>query len=244
MEKHPPAYLSSSRLGCYSWCPAEFEKRYIENHDEPPTTERTFGVCVHRGFEAHFKGQDGDVAFIRAWREGVKELDEAGVAHGDALEMRGLEMLDQVRGLGLVGQPERFVSLCYPGFKIPFIGYVDLWGDGHIYDFKTTGYPWTQAKADAQIFQPAIYSQAYFDEHGFYPRFTFVVLTRIAGQIALLDGSRTGAQVRQAFEQARAIHECIESHEFDCKCGKHDLDGETVIDLQVARQFERRKFVV
>jgi hypothetical protein len=244
MEKHPPAYLSSSRLGCYAWCPAEFRKRYVENHDEPPTAERIFGVSVHAGFEAHFKGEDGDVAFLRAWREGAQELQAADVVFGSGLELRGLEMLDQIRDLGIAGEPERFVSVVYPGFKIPFIGYVDLWSDGHIYDFKTTGYPWSQAKADAQVFQPAIYSQAYLDEHGTLPRFTFIVLPRIAGQIQLLNGTRDIEQIGQAFERAHQIHECIENHEFDCRCGKHGLDDDMVINLQVARTFERRKFIV
>jgi hypothetical protein len=255
MEKHPPAYLSASRLSCYEWCPAEFYKRYVLRRDEPPTPERIFGVSVHAGLEAYFgglvhagleaeyRGQDGDSAFLKAWREGLKELAAADVVFGEGLDIRGLEILEAVRELGLRGEPERFVSVIYRGFKIPFIGYVDLWADGHIYDFKTTGYGWKQDKADAQIFQPAIYQQAYFDECGTWPKFTFVVMPRISGPAQLLDGTRTERQVVEAFERARQIHEDIEAQKWDCKCGKHSIDEDGRLEMLIQRTFERRKFV-
>lgn len=222
MEKHPPAYLSPSRLTCYAYCPAEFHKRYILKRDEPPTPERLFGTAVHKGIEAHFRGEDDELAFLRAWREAQKELVKAEQIFGAGLPERGLELLEMVRNLNLSGEPEKHIVLTAPGFTIPFIGYVDLWSDGRLYDFKTTGYGWSQAKADAQLFQPAIYSQAYSNEHGEIPSFTFVVLPRIAGPVQLLDGTRTGAQIEAAFDRAREIHELIEAKVFDCTCGKHE----------------------
>lgn len=221
MEKHPPAYLSPSRLTCYDYCPAEFHKRYILKRDEPPTPERSFGTAVHKGLEALYRGEDDELAFLRAWREAQKELVAAEQIFGLGLTERGLELLEMVRNLNLTGEPEKHIVVTAPGLKLPVIGYVDLWAENHILDFKTTGYGWTQAKADAQLFQPAIYSQAYADEHGSIPKFTFVVLPRIQGPVQLLDGTRTGDQIIAAFDRAKEILELIEAGVFDCTCSRH-----------------------
>jgi hypothetical protein len=226
-EKHPPAYLSPSRLTCYAYCPAEFYKRYILKQDEPPTPERSFGTAVHKGIEAHFRGGDDELAFLRAWREAQKELAAAEQIFGAGLPERGLELLEMVRNLGLSGEPERHIVVTAPGIKIPIIGYTDLWSEvsGEIVDFKTSGYGWTQQKADEQIFQPAIYSQAFSDEHGYIPRFKFVVLQRIQGPVQIFDGTRTGQQIEDAFDRAREILGLIEAGEFGCVCKKHLVEA-------------------
>jgi hypothetical protein len=128
-------------------------------------------------------------------------------------------LLSLVRELELHGEPERLISVVWPDFKIPVIGYADLWGDSTIYDFKTSGYGWTQRKADEQLFQPAIYSQAYADEHGRIPAFKFVVLPRIPGPVQVLDATRTGQQIIEAFDEVLRIHLAIESQEWGCTCG-------------------------
>jgi hypothetical protein len=221
VEKHPPAYLSASRLTCYTYCPAEFYKRYILKRDEPPTPERLFGTAVHKGLEAHYNGGDSELAFLRAWREAKAELQAADQAFGTGLPERGLELLEMVRGLGLQGTPESWLSVVHPSIPLPFIGYADLWSEGHIYDFKTAGYGWTQSKADEQIFQPAIYSQAHADAFGSIPEFTFIVMPRISGRVQVLDGTRTGEQIEAAFARAREIYDLIEAQEWGCRCGKH-----------------------
>lgn len=224
MEKHPPAYLSPSRLACYAYCPAEFYKRYILKQDEPPTPERLFGTAVHKGLEALYLGEDDELAFLREWRQSKQALTDAQQVFGSGLDTRGLELLELVRNLGIQGQPERFISIVREGFSIPFIGYLDLWDEATmtITDFKTTGYGWTQDKANAQVFQPAIYSQAIADVFGVIPTFKFVVLPRIQGDVQVFDGTRTADQIAAAFEQARQIHEAIEQQEFTCRCGKHN----------------------
>lgn len=221
MEKHPPAYLSPSRLSCYAYCPAEFHKRYILKQDDPPGVERMFGTSVHKGLEALFKDEDAELAFLRDWRAAKQTLQAAELVFGSGLDARGLEIIDMVSALGLTGESERFFMLTAPDFIIPFLGYVDLWSEGHIYDFKTTGRGWSQDKANEQIFQPAIYSQAHADVFGSIPKFTFVVLSRITGPVQLFDGTRTGDQILEAFDQARQIHEAIEAKQFDCRCGRH-----------------------
>ncbi len=224
MEKHPPAYLSASRLSCYDYCPAEFHKRYILKHDEPPTPERLFGTAVHKGLEAHFLGQDDEIAFLREWRTLKSTLTVQQQSFTGNLQSRGLELLEMVRNLNLSGEPERIFHMAQPGFKIPFMGYLDLWDEASstIVDFKTTGYGWTQQKADAQIFQPALYSQAISDAYQVIPTFTFIVLPRIAGPLQIFDGTRTGDQIIEAFARAKEILDLIEDGQFDCRCGKHE----------------------
>lgn len=221
MEKNPPAYLSASRLTTYLYCPAEFFKRYILQRDEPPTPERSFGTAVHKGLEAMMLGEDEDLAFLRSWRELKLELDAADQIFGKGLPERGLELLSMVRDLNLSGIPERRIDVIWPDIPLPFIGYTDLWSEGHIVDFKTSGYGWTQDKADAQIFQPAIYSQAHADEYGYLPKFSFVVLPRIQGPVQILDGTRSGQQITDAFDQAKKILEQIEAGKFNCTCTRH-----------------------
>ena len=74
MERHPPAYLSPSRLSAYDYCPAEFQKRYILKQPDPPTPEMAFGTAVHAGIEAHFLGKDDELAFLKSWREAQKTI--------------------------------------------------------------------------------------------------------------------------------------------------------------------------
>lgn len=223
MEKHPPAYLSPSRLSCYDYCPAEFEKRYILKQDEPPTPERLFGTAVHKGLEALFLNQDDELAFLREWRTLKATLTQDEQRFTSGLQSRGLELLEMVRNLSLAGEPERFFMYTVHDFLIPFLGYIDLWDEATktIVDFKTSGYGWTQEKADAQVFQPAIYSQAISDAYNVIPTFKFVVLPRIQGPAQILDGTRTGDQIIAAFDRAREIHELIEAKVFTCRCGKH-----------------------
>jgi len=220
-ENHPPAYLSPSRLSAYEWCPQEFRRRYVLGIKEPTSPEMCFGTAVHAGIEALMLGDDAELAFVRKWRELQIDLTANGLAFSSALTARGLELLDMVVSLNLAGDPERQVMYTHPGIIIPLLGYVDLWGDNHIVDFKTTAFGWKQKKADAQVFQPAIYSQAYLLEHGTIPKFTFVVLPRIAGPMHLLDGSRSAEQIQSAFERIKEIHELIEAEVFGCTCKKH-----------------------
>lgn len=222
MERHPPAYLSPSRLSTYEYCPAEFRKRYVLKQSDPPTPEMAFGTAVHAGIEAHYLGKDDDLAFLKSWRDAQKIIPATVRVFGSGLTDRGLQMLEMVRNLGLSGTPEKHFIMVAPGFIIPILGYIDLWSKDHLYDFKTTGYSWTQTKADAQMFQPAIYSQAYLAETGTLPKFTFVVMSRITGSLALIDGTRSAAQIGQAFDRAREIHNLIEAKVFDCTCTRHE----------------------
>src|SRR5262245_11335440 len=194
-----PSHLSASQLQLYRLCPVLYRERYVLNLFPPPQPERLFGVAVHAGLEALFRGQDYERAFLLAWREYLAAFPVERFPGIDALRGRGLEVLDCVRNLGLVGEPERQIIMTRSGFIIPFFGYADLWDPDpsrpRVVDFKTSGFGWTQKKADDQLFQPAIYSQAYLEEYGQLPVFEFVVLPRIPAPIQVLDASRSRDQI-------------------------------------------------
>lgn len=219
--RHHTPYLSPSRLSCYEWCPAEYHRRYVLGIKDPASVEMVFGSAVHAGLEAYFQGTDDELAFLRSWRTLSAELPTLERTATSALSARGLELLAMVRNLDLHGTPEHRISITVDGIKLPFFGFVDLWSEGHIWDFKTSRQTWSQAKADAQIFQPAIYSQAHSESFASIPRFTFVVLPRTPGELQLIDGTRTPAQIIAAFDRAKEILAMIDDNQFACRCGKH-----------------------
>lgn len=223
MEVHPPAYLSPSRLACYDRCPQLFYERYILKMPQQPTPEMLFGTAVHKGIEAHFRGEDDELAFLLAWRPMRQQCVVAGFPVTSQLDERGLELLGMVRALELHGQPERKFIFAHDGFSIPFLGFIDLWSDGVIRDFKTSSYGWTQQRADEELFQPAIYSQAYaIESGGTIPDFEYIVLPRIAAPLQRLCGCRSREQLDDAFDRIQLIYLAIEAREFDCTCqGKY-----------------------
>lgn len=226
VEAHPPAYLSPSRLSCYERCPQLFHERYILKQDQQPSVERQFGVAVHKGIEAHFRGQDYEMAFLVDWRKSVLECRRAGLFVAPAFTQRGLELIDEVRQLGLRGEPER--KLIYPvaGLKIPILGYADLWDGTTVWDFKTAGAKWGEARVQKELFQPALYAYGLYQELELpeLPQFRFVVLPRIAGPVQILDGTKTEEQVYEILDLVQRIHDSIEREEFGCKgksCQEH-----------------------
>jgi PD-(D/E)XK nuclease superfamily len=220
-EAKPPAYLSASRLATYDRCPAEFYVRYILQVPQRPAVERCYGLAVHAGLEAQFRGEDDELEFLRQWRKHTADCRGAGLFVAPALTDRGLEILDMVRRLGLQGEPEhKFVTIA-ADLKLPIFGYVDLWADGKIYDFKTSGFGWTQARADREIWQPALYSLAYAEEtHADLPTFEYIVLPRAGGSLQRLDATRTPRQVYETLQRARGILQAIEEGQFGCTCGR------------------------
>lgn len=228
---HHTPYLSPSRLSSYDWCPAQYHERYVLGLADPPAPERLFGVAVHAGLEAHFLGADNPIAqYLERWDMALQEMreyDEAVLPAGSALRARGIELIEEVRKLGLEGVPELHALFTFPGVSLPFVGYIDLVTPGHLYDFKTTRSGWTQQKADAQIWQPAIYSAAYDWHKAMIPRFTYIVLPRIPGPVQLLDGSRTGQQICDAFTLAQQRLQSIDAGEFGCTCGQHTKPSES-----------------
>lgn len=225
MEARPPAYLSPSRLSTYDRCPKLFQERYVEKQPQPPHIERMFGTAVHKGLEAHFRGQDHELAFLIDWRQSTKECQAAGIFVAPGYTTRGLELIDMVRELGLQGEPERRITFFTPDISVPIIGYVDLWMDGKLIDFKTSAFGWKPGRQDKEIFQPAIYSQAYASELGVdHPSFEFIVLPARGGNMQRIDATRSARQIYEALERSREIFHLIEDGKFECRgsgCPQH-----------------------
>jgi hypothetical protein len=227
VEVKPPAYLSPSRLATYDRCPQLFYERYILKLPQAPHIERLFGIAVHRGLEAHFRGLDHELTFLLDWRNAVKECAASGIAipNKNDLTARGLDLIEMVRALNLSGEPEQKITCIAADLPVPFLGVVDLVSDGVIYDYKTTAFGWTQQRADTEPWQPAIYSQAYAEAHdGDLPRFEFIILPRVTGPLQRFESSRTFGQIYTMFERARAIYQAIEAKQFECigtTCREH-----------------------
>lgn len=222
-----PSHLSPSQLTLYQLCPLLYRERYVVGLFPPPAPERLFGVAVHKGLEAHFRGEDDELVFLRQWSEFTREIDTSLYPLLPALKLRGLELLALVRDLNLAGEPEHQIVFTMQPFTIPFMGFVDLWDAEHhvIYDFKTAAYGWNPTKIARQRFQPAIYSAAYEIEHGTLPAFKFVILPRIArGSVQVLDATPDEARIGEAFSEALQIHRAIEAQQWGCQCrGRYHL---------------------
>ncbi len=224
-----PSHLSPSQLSCYALCPAIYHERYVLKLYPPPEPERLFGIALHAALEAHYRGLDDELVFLKTWRESLATLDHTLYPIIDNLKRRGLDLLAEVRALNLTGEPEHRITTLVAGISIPIFGYADLWGDNLVVDFKSTGFGWTQQKADAQLFQPGIYSHAYaLDHDGQLPAFKFVVLPRVEAPIQVLDATRDYRQITSMWEQARIIHQAIEAQQFECNCDRrfHLLERE------------------
>jgi len=180
-------HWSASRFMLFDLCAASFKERYVDGILEPPTPALYFGQAVHQGLEAHYNGDDGMPAFRRAWKQFAAEL-EVPAREAARLAATGLQLLDQVLDLGLSGVPERGFSLdTNLELGAPIVGAIDLWDvDGAspvIYDFKTTRGCWSQARAQAEVWQPLLYTYAAWSETGRWPAFEYIVLNRVTGTL-------------------------------------------------------------
>jgi hypothetical protein len=198
-------------------CPGEYKARYVDERPFELTEAVAFGQSVHMGLEAHYAGQDAERAFRAAWKT---YSDQLGRVHR-GLTSTGLELLDKTIALDLHGIPERGFSIdTETVLGAPIIGAVDLWGDGVIYDFKTTRGLWSQERADAELWQPLLYAWAYWQECGTFPDFEYIVLNRVTGA---LDRFRRAwseeswaERFGEAYDRMRAIQGAVAARKFDC----------------------------
>jgi hypothetical protein len=162
-------------------CPGEYKSRYVDGVAFEPTEATAFGTAVHLALEAHYNGNaDHELVFRRSWKEQTQDMP---VRRG--LLGTGLELLDKCIALNLKGIPERPFSLDTPEIGAPTVGAIDLWGeeDAIVYDFKTTRGKWSQARAQSEIWQPSLYTWAFWDETGRWPSFEYIVMNRVTGQL-------------------------------------------------------------
>ena len=137
--------------------------RYVEGLREPPNVPMHFGSAVDDGLSAHFRGEDPDLAFLRSWKNKSIGLRSLGQHVPASLTRTALDLMAQVVALGLSGEPQHRITLHWePWLGVPVIGYADLWcPDTHtVIDWKVTSGKWSQARADREVWQPALYSLA------------------------------------------------------------------------------------
>jgi hypothetical protein len=217
-------WWSPSKFVCYEQCPAEFYRRYVLHEPIEPNTPMYFGTAVHKGLEAHFRGQDGDLAFRRTWRSLIPELQAAQRVVPSALFETGLELIERVRSLNISGEPERRIwqrTDLYLG--APLLGYVDLWCEDTdtIVDFKTTLGAWSQERAEREIWQPCLYSMVYWLERGTIPTFEYIVLNRSTAELQRFITHRTEQQIADMLGRARQISLAVQRQEWACTCREH-----------------------
>jgi PD-(D/E)XK nuclease superfamily len=214
-------WWSPSKFVCWDTCPREFYLRYVQRVPMVPTEALHFGTAVHKGLEAHFQGGDGEVAFRRTWRTLSDELRQSGYDVASHLSRTGLELIEKVTALGLVGEPERKVWIRTDAYLgAPILGYADLWSPqtDTIFDFKTTVGAWSAARAEKEVWQPCLYSYAYRSEMEVLPRFEYIVLNRVTGTLERFETQRSDDQIMDALSRAREIATAVQREQFDCQC--------------------------
>jgi PD-(D/E)XK nuclease superfamily protein len=217
-------WWSPSKFACYEQCPAEFYQRYVLGEPIEPNVPMWFGTAVHKGLEAHYRGEDGELAFRRKWRECIPQLRAIGCIVPDSLFEIGLLCIEQVAALELVGEPERRIWIRTEAYlNAPLLGYADLWSaDTHtIYDFKTTLGSWGQARAEREIWQPGLYSYAYWIETEVLPAFEYIVLNRGTGELQRFRTQRSHEQISDMLTRARQIAVDVAAENWTCTCQKH-----------------------
>jgi hypothetical protein len=217
-------HWSASRFMLFEQCPILFKERYIDGVAIVPTEAMSFGSAVHMGLEAHFNGQDGIRAFRAAWKAYVHEI---GGRVDPNLTATGLTLIEQVIDLDLKGTPERGFSIdTNEEFGAPIIGFADLWDEagGVIYDFKTTIGAWSQTRAQKEVWQPCLYTQAFWDETGDLPTFEYIVLNRATGALTRFRREWTPdeylAQANAAWTRIGEIASAVAADDLTCK-GNH-----------------------
>jgi RecB family exonuclease len=219
----PCEHWSASRFLCWEQCPAEFYARYIAGAKQEPTEAMLFGSAVHQGLEAHFKGGAAEPAFRAAWKSAADSLGQVD----PKLSSVGLDLLDRVVELDLqhgttVVSEWAFSIDTTERWGAPLVGAVDLidLGDGHIYDFKTTTGAWSQARAERDIWQPALYALAVSDALDWPDQFTYVVLNKPRRSVALFHVDHLIERWLAMEKLADTIVQRVRDGDFACH-GKH-----------------------
>ncbi len=221
-------HWSATKFMLYDQCPGEFRSRYVDGVALEPSEALSFGKAMHMGLEAHYQGLDGEHAFRAAWKAESSLLADQSVRVTRSLTGMGLDLLDKVFALELHGTPEYGFSLDTNGdLGAPIIGALDLWDAeaNTIYDFKTTRGVWSQERAQAEVWQPLLYSYAMWDRHsGHLPSFEYVVLNRVTGGLSRFRREWTPAewleQMNAAWTRMCAISVAVAQDRLECH-GKH-----------------------
>lgn len=212
-----PKHLSVSSVQLFARCPLAWKRRYVQRIAEPASPAMSFGKAFALAMEAHHRGQDADVAFVRAHAE--TRNANPGAEHG-------LRLLETYRErYSLSGEPEQKFSLYLPDSErvpVPILGYMDLECDAEVVEFKTSRNPWTQARADAE-YQSAVYGWAFQRRHRKRPDgVRYLIFSTRTVDVQEIMTRPTGNDLRLFELSAGVAWKSIKAGAFD-GCGKCEI---------------------
>lgn len=218
-----PKRLSVSAVDLYSKCPAAYERRYVHGVMDPPSGAMAFGRAMAKALEAEHRGEDGDVAWVRAYQAEV--LPGSGAPSAT----HGLRLLAAYRQRGIgQGTPEQRFEFHLPdrdAVPVPILGYMDLMTDTEIYEFKTSRARWDQGRCDASD-QATVYAWAYNRLTGRKPQgVRFLILDTRDGSAQPLTEFVTypaSGQVRLFELKAAAVWRAVMAGQFPPTCKRPD----------------------
>lgn len=219
-------HLSPSALEAWDYCPEHrYAASYRDRKPMEPNIPVWFGLSIHEAAEAFYRGKDWEAIWYQVWATKYAQLEKANVVEGKSeytrLANRGFALLDELVKLKIPGAPEVGFQHTVDPLTIPFKGRIDLVDtvNHRLWDFKTANYAWTQKRADAKVWQPAIYSTVYKADYGVWPTFGYIVLPLTGAPRAIvLDRVMSEEDAQRAMVHAAAIHERILADDFPCYC--------------------------
>lgn len=157
---HPVRHLSASSISDWLDCPLLWHGRRVAKWPEPPSVELAMGKAMHAGFEAHHRGEDAELALMRAWEEvGVADLLPPTYALNRAFD--ALRAYRAYNPRDRRDRPEIRFSFRVPGVPVPVIGFIDLLRGDEVHEMKTgSRRRWTQQRVDESI-QMSVYWLAF-----------------------------------------------------------------------------------
>jgi hypothetical protein len=214
-------HWSATRFMLFDQCPGLFRDRYVDGLALEPTEAMCFGSAVHKGLEAHYNGGDGEQEFRVQWKAYTREFRSHAALTGS-----GLELLNKVFALDLHGVPEQPFQLeTTMELGADIVGALDLY-DAHnnvVYDFKTTRGKWSQARAQAEVWQPLLYTWSVWDDRDQWPAFEYIVLNRVTGTLERFRREWTAdewlAQMNAAWLRMCEVSVAVAQGRFDCTGG-------------------------
>lgn len=213
-----PRHLSVSSVELYARCPAAWRRRYVHGVLDPPTAPLLFGRVFHQALEALHKGEDAEVAFLRAYCADVQPLGLRGVPP----LQHGLALLEAYRQRGVeVGEPEVKFQLPFPDASAglpPLLGYIDLMAETSLWEFKTSSASWDQGRVDTSA-QSAVYHWAFTRLRGRRPEAVrFLVFSTRTVSLQEFVTYPSGEEMRLFEVRAAAVWRGILAGQFPPQC--------------------------
>jgi hypothetical protein len=215
-----PKRLSVTAVEAYIRCPAAYERRYVHGVIDPPSPPMSFGRCMATALEALHRGQDGEVAWLRAYAA----AQAAGEMAGAPSIQHGLALLAAYQAHGVVqGEPEWRWELHLPNqdqVPVPLLGFLDVATDTEVVEFKTSAAIWDQGRVDGSA-QAAVYHWAYTRLMGHKPQqVRFIVLHTRRVELREFVTYPSGEGLRLFELQAAAVWRGVRDGKFPATCRK------------------------